>query len=222
MNGKRYMGSTETELLLWGENFSTNCTSTGATYGFSQDEITTFAGSTGAFKSAYEICQTPARSKLDTIAKNKAKDALRALARGYVARLQAHPAMTDEVRERYGIPIYDRVHTPQPVPTDHVDFGIELDAAAHIVCCRYRIANSSRRGKGKYHGVEIRYMLKPITEAAPVDPEEFTRSEVNTASPWKHTFQGDEVGKRAYFVMRWETSTGGKGPWSGIQSIVIP
>ncbi|MDR2418850.1 MAG: hypothetical protein LBD79_07325 [Treponema sp.] len=222
MSGKPYLGSTEAEFLEWSENFGTNCTSTGAMYGLSQDEITAHTTALGAFKSAYEACQTPARSKLDTIAKNRAKEALRTLEQGYVARLQVHPAMTNEVRERYGIPIHDRIHTPQSDPADHVDFTIEVDAVAHIVRCPYRIANSSHRGKGAYHGVEVRYMLLSITEAAPVDPDEFSRSEVNTASPWEHTFQGADAGKRAYFIMRWETNTGGKGPWSGIQSVVIP
>ncbi|MDR1399669.1 MAG: hypothetical protein LBJ41_07095 [Treponema sp.] len=222
MSGKPYMGATEADFLLWIENFSANCTSTGVTYGLSQDETATFTTALGTFKSAYETCQTPARSKLDTIAKNRAKNALLILARGYVARLQVHPAMTDEVRERYGIPIHDRIHTPQPVPTDHVDFSIKIDAVAHIVCCTYRIANSSHRGKGGYHGVEVRYTIRSITDAIPVDAEEFTRSEVNTASPWEHAFQGADIGKRASFIMRWETSTGGKGPWSGIQSIIIP
>ena len=221
MSGERFMGSTEADFLVWSENFNANCTSTGATYGLSQDENTALSTATGVFKSAYELCQTPARSKLNTIAKNKAKAALRTLEQSYVARLQAHPAMTDEVRKLYGIPIHDRIRTPQPVPTDHVDFTIEVDATAHIVRCPYRIANSSHRGKGKYHGVEVRYMLLPISEPAPVDPDEFVRSEVNTASPWEHAFQGGDAGKRAYFIMRWETSTGGKGPWSGIQSIVV-
>ena len=222
MSKKHFMGSTEADFLLWIENFSENCTKTGATYGLSQDEITALTGASGAFKSAYEICQTPARSKLDTVAKNRAKDTVKTIAQGYVARLQVHPAMTDEVRGRYGIPIHDKTPTPQPSPTDHVDFTIDLDAVAHIVRCPYRIANSSHRGKGLYHGIEVRYTIQPIADAAPVDADEFTRSEVNTASPWEHTFKGEDVGKRAYFIMRWETSTGGKGPWSGIQSIVIP
>ncbi|MDR0637090.1 MAG: hypothetical protein LBF87_08430 [Treponema sp.] len=221
MSGEHFMGSSEAAFLVWSENFNTNCASTGATYGLSQDENTALSTATGVFKSAYELCQTPARSKLNTIAKNKAKAALRTLERSYVARLQAHPAMTDEVRELYGIPIHDRTRTPQSDPTDHVDFTIEVDAAAHIVRCPYRIENSSHRGKGKYHGVEVRYILRTISEAAPVNPDEFIHSEVNTASPWKHTFQGEDAGKRAYFIMRWENGIGGKGPWSGIQSVVI-
>ncbi|MDR2417754.1 MAG: hypothetical protein LBD79_01710 [Treponema sp.] len=221
-SGKRYSGSTEAEFIAWSENFSANCTSTGTVYGLTQDEITTLATAVGVFKSAYEICQTPGRSKLDTITKNKAKNTLHTLEHGYVARLQVHPAMTDEVRKRYGIPIHDRNHTLQQDPTDHVDFTIEIDAAAHLVRCPYRIANSTHRGKGAYHGVEIRYTIQSITEPAPLDPDEFTRSEINTASPWEHTFQGRDAGKHAYFTMRWETNTGRKGPWSRIQSIVIP
>jgi hypothetical protein len=222
MGDKPFYGSTESEMLTWSEDFNANLVSTGATYGFSQEEISALTNAVGTFRSKYETCQSSTRNKLDTLAKNKAKAELRSLEQRYVARLQAHPAMTDEMRKRYGIPIHDKNRSPQPEPTDHVDFTIELDAVAHIVRCPYRIANSTHRGKGRYHGVEVRYMLLSINEAAPVDAEELTRSDINTASPWEHTFQGGDAGKRAYFAMRWEIRTGGKGPWSGIQSVVIP
>jgi hypothetical protein len=222
MRGKHFSGDTEKEFFEWSENFCNEFSLTGTTYGFSQDEGALLTTTFGAFKSSFAVCQTPERNKIDTIAKNKAKDALHTLEHSYVARLQVHPAMTDEVRKRYGIPIHDQTHTPQPDPTDHVDFSIEVDPVAHIVRCPYRIENSSHRGKGRYHGVEVRYMVQALDEAAPINADEFLHSEVNTASPWEHTFQGEDAGKRAYFVMRWEASTSGKGPWSGIQSIVIP
>jgi len=221
-SGKHFMGSTEAEILAWSENFNATCISIGATYGLSPEEITALTAAVDAYKTAYETCQSPSRSKLDTIAKNSAKDTLRSLEQGYVARLQVAPAMTDSVRERFGIPIHDKIRSPQPDPTDHVDFNIELDAGAHILSCPYRIANSQHRGKADHHGIEVRYMLQALDEAAPLEPDEFARSEINTASPWKHTFQGADAGKRVYCVMRWENSTGGKGPWSPIQSVVIP
>jgi hypothetical protein len=94
----------------------------------------------------------------------------------------------------------------------------------------YRIEGAAGRGKGDYHGVEIRIWILPLDAPAPVSPDHpGWISEVDTASPWKRAFTEADLGKRLYVAMRWENAsvgknlseTSGKGPWSVIQSVVI-
>jgi hypothetical protein len=89
---------------------------------------------------------------------------------------------------------------------------------------------SLRTDPGDYHAAEGRYWIRALNEPAPLDAnEEGWHSIAATATPWEKSFPGADAGKRLYIAMRWENeSTGkedgekGKGPWSPIQSIIIP
>jgi hypothetical protein len=70
--------------------------------------------------------------------------------------------------------------------------------------------------------------VRPLDAAAPESAEtDGWRSEVDTATPWAHTFVANEIGRRLYVAMRWENESSGKdqaagkGPWSAIKSVVI-
>jgi hypothetical protein len=110
-----------------------------------------------------------------------------------------------------------------------VEFSLRSDHGDHRVISEFHIAGSEHRGKGPYHAAEGRYWVRGLDEPAPLDAEEEGwRSMSSTATPWSKRFPGVDAGKRLYIAMRWENrSTGkggahGKGPWSEIQSIIIP
>jgi hypothetical protein len=119
---------------------------------------------------------------------------------------------------------------PKPKPTDHVEFRILLDVYNHSVTAHYRIAGSQKRGKGGYHGVEVRTWILPASAPAIINPEHAGwMSVVDTASPWSRVFTDETLfGQKLYIAMRWENGSvngegdDGKGPWSAIQSILIP
>jgi hypothetical protein len=87
---------------------------------------------------------------------------------------------------------------------------------------RIRGFGSTGRGKpDKVHGVEIRW---DIRGAAPVDPEELTRSAFSIRSSHTLHFSGEDEGKRVYFCLRWENNKGdeGKGLRGAIFSAIVP
>jgi hypothetical protein len=98
----------------------------------------------------------------------------------------------------------------------------------HRIIADFHIAGQKSRGKGPYPAVEGRYWVRSLTAPAPLDAnEEGWHSVADTASPWEQSFDGAEAGQRLYIIMRWENeSTGqndeGKGPWSPIETIIIP
>jgi hypothetical protein len=112
-----------------------------------------------------------------------------------------------------------------------VDFELSVLIEAHRLIAKFRIAGSEHRGKGDYHAAEIRIWVLPLDAPPPLTAEHpGWRSFAATATPWQHTFTEAELGQRLYICMRWENaSTGnegndadGKGPWSGIQTVIIP
>jgi hypothetical protein len=44
----------------------------------------------------------------------------------------------------------------------------------------------------------------------------------DTRSPYTFQFDLSDAGKRLYCCLRWENNVGVKGPWSEIQSAIIP
>jgi hypothetical protein len=126
------------------------------------------------------------------------------------------------------LPLHDTNNSPKPDPTDHVAFDFFLDPQNHTVTVKFRIEGSTKRGKGSYHGAEIRLWVLPLDAPAPIDADfPGWQSEVDTASPWSKKFAGADVGKRLWVTMCWENRSSGadqqsgKGPWSEIKGVVM-
>ncbi|MDR1325867.1 MAG: hypothetical protein LBK00_07525 [Treponema sp.] len=192
------------------------------------------AASWGAFKTAlaewtplYAKCKA-AHLPQDTELKNTAKDKLRAAVGDLIAHgLLANPRTAADALAM-GFELLDHAHSPKPTPTDHVEFEFALDPESHTVRIAYHIEGRKGSGKGSYHGVEVRFWVRPLDAAAPeTAADDGWRSEVDTATPWARTFAASEIGQRLYVAMRWENQSSGKdqaagkGPWSAIRSVVI-
>jgi hypothetical protein len=181
---------------------------------------------TGA-RAAYQADKTPEK-RLD---KDEKKEAAMESMRDFAnSSIRFNKKMTDADRLALGLHPKDNTHTPKPKPADHVTFVLRGDAQGHAVWADYRIAGGTGRGKGAYHGVEVRLWVLPLTESPPIGAgHPGWRSEVDTATPWHHDFTEAEVGMRLHITMRWENSSVGKGedpesskgPWCAIQSVVI-
>jgi hypothetical protein len=61
-----------------------------------------------------------------------------------------------------------------------------------------------------------------IREDRPAEVSEFPNMEAATANPIVLSFQEEERGKRVFFAARWLNNTAQPGPWSDIESAVIP
>jgi hypothetical protein len=159
------------------------------------------------------------------------KEAKRFL-RAFVNRFLRYDPVTNLDRDAMGIPNHDKKPSPRPDPADFVEFELRIDGRDHSAHASFRVAGSESRGKGSYHGVEVRVWVLPLGSPAPLTAEHpGWRSEISTATPWSHTFGESEIGQRLFIAMRWENpSVGksegeargdGKGPWSAIESIMI-
>ncbi|MDR2139441.1 MAG: hypothetical protein LBP50_07830 [Tannerella sp.] len=70
-------------------------------------------------------------------------------------------------------------------------------------------------------GAEIRYLVcKPGEE--PKSVEDLTGSEFATRTPYLFEFSDRQAGLILCVAMRWENTRGEKGPWSHIETVVIP
>ena len=188
-----------------------------------------------AFKAAiaewtllYAKCKA-AHLPQDTELKNEAKDRLTAALQDLIAHGLLVSPRTPADALGMGFQLLDHTHSPKPTPVDHVEGEFALDPESHTVRIAYHIEGSKSHGKRGYHGVEVRFWVRPLDAAAPQTADaEGWRSEVDTATPWARTFSASEIGQRLYVAMRWENESSGKdqaagkGPWNAIRSVIIP
>ncbi|MDR3276481.1 MAG: hypothetical protein LBT11_04630 [Treponema sp.] len=199
-------------------------------FGWAPEDCTAVLGKITDFTDAragYQADKTPEK-RLD---KDEAVEAVKEAMRGFAnSSIRFNKKMSDAEKLALGIHPKDSTHSPKPKPAEHVAFVLRVDAQGHAVWADYRIAEGAGRGKGPYHGVEIRLWVLPLAESAPVGAEHpGWRSEVDTATPWHHDFAEAEVGMRLHVTMRWENPSVGKGedpesskgPWCAVQSVVI-
>ncbi|MDR1985746.1 MAG: hypothetical protein LBP88_02090 [Treponema sp.] len=181
------------------------------------EETAALNASYTAWHTAYQATLTP-HTPGQTAAKNEARKAGEKEISSFYRRFIEHPAVTLEQLMDAGFqPPSPRTPDAEPVtyPEAEVDSSIIRQLTIH-----FRDKGAASRAKPpKVHGAEIRWA---ILDREPVDETELTSSDFDTATPFTLTFTESQRGKRVYFVLRWESHTNLKGPWSEIYNAVIP
>jgi hypothetical protein len=172
-----------------------------------------------AWKTAYGATFGP-HTKVETEAKNHAKDAAVAALRPFVNQYLRYPPVTDEDRTAMGIPNRKSSHSPVQVPVTSPRLRVDTGTRRRIIVY-YQDETSTRRGKPKgVHGIEIRWA---ILDHYPVSDKELIHSSFDTNPPLTLEFDEADRGKHIYLVGLWEIEREGeKGPPGAIEEAIIP
>ena len=164
------------------------------------------------------------RTQNITFVKNEARKLYEPMVRRLITMLIGNPNVTDEDLELMSI-VGRRQgkHYPRiPITTDVADFRIE-QAPGHRLIVHFHAHEQDRESSAVkprgVHGAEIVYAL---LETPPTSYDALIKSVFDTASPYTFTFDLPDAGKTIYMALRWENSRGEKGPWTDIQSAIIP
>jgi hypothetical protein len=169
-----------------------------------------------------QLTETPAtRTQVAVQSKQDARKILEKAVRKAVRQyLAPNPAVSDSDRERLGLPIYKTTRTPAPVATTYPHFYIDSHTIRRLIVHFYDQWSKKMKGKPEgQHGAEIRWVIsgEPVVKV-----KDLIHSSFDTRSPFTIEFEGHERGQTVYFCLCWENTRGEKGPWSEIQSAVIP
>ena len=139
--------------------------------------------------------------------------------RAFINRFLRWPSVTDIDRDKMAIRNWSTSRSPQPVPVSTPELEANTSTIRQIIF-RMRDHGASNWGKPDYvHHIQIAWN---ILDAPPDSISQFTHLEVETASPITLSFEEHERGKRVYYAARWVNNTAKEGPYSEIQSAVIP
>ena len=166
-----------------------------------------------AFETALAAYQSPNHGKVDTLNKNEAKTALvhilRTYVQGYIAR---NPLVTDEDKERMGLPLHDTTPTPHPTPDMRPETEAEpMGKGAH----RVTAVNPQTQTKEKPHlvnGVAYAHRVRGAEEPKSLAEDMPSNYQSGTSRTYQYTEQ--DYGKVADYATAYENSTGHR-QWVG-------
>jgi hypothetical protein len=117
--------------------------------------------------------------------------------REFVNRYMRYPPVTNEDRDKTGVPNHKEGHTPVPVPTTSAALIVDTGTIRRLII-HYKDEKSGRRGKpAGVHGIEVRWA---ILDHPPMSIAELIHSSFDTKSPLTLEFDESDRGKRVYMV----------------------
>jgi hypothetical protein len=130
------------------------------------------------------------------------------------------------MRVDFGLNSKDEIKTTIPVPKTRPEFSFRVRDVRRIEVHFQDQGSDTKARPYGFSGAVISYdVLEPDRFAdrkPPAEPRRLTRTELATATPHVLEFTEEERGKTMYAALQWQNLKGDRGPWSEIQSTVIP
>ena len=195
------------------------CAANGAAKGLSAGEVTALTGAFDDWNDAYtahQAAQTAAGTA--RLAKDAAREAAETLMRAAARKLQASPTVTDMDRNAAHLTVAAG-RTAAPVPTTRplvmVDAGQRLQHTIHF---KDETTPGTRKKPQGVQGVEVWCAKGPNP---PTSPGQCLLLAMDTNSPYVVTYDGEDAGQIAHYMLRWVNTRGEFGPWSETVSATI-
>jgi hypothetical protein len=182
-------------------------------WGINSEWYTTLLQAKAAWVLAYAAWMNhKTRTELITAAKNRARKAYEKLLSLLIDMLRSNPLVTDADLDAMDIAVTKRDGSRNPDP----EISPILKFLLHM---RLRIVIEFGTKPHGVHGVE--FLIK-VGGEMPKSVEEFDYSAFDTHSPYMLEFVEGQEHKVVYIMARYESTTGGKGPWTTIYTVSIP
>jgi hypothetical protein len=207
-------------LTLWADRFVSYFFANAVKWGVSISDATDLKNMWDDTRELIEKSEDPAQ-KTHLIV-NKRKEAVKAFTakvRGFVNHELRNRAVTDDDRIALGLPIHDTTPTPIGPPTSTPTLIIDLSSHRQI---RFRYQDQDSHSKAKPYGVNGAVVAWGLLTAPPVDQEDLPHTFLATRSPFTMDFREADRGKTLYIALCWQNERGQLGPWSDLQTAIIP
>jgi hypothetical protein len=186
-------------------------------------QITAFNSGIAGWAPAWTAWQNLAP---DVKAKLQARDDARASAEPAARTInnivQANSAVDDTARAAADLPVHKQTRTAvgeiQTAPM------LQRVDNEHLIHRLWFVDSAKPASKAKPAGAascEIRQQIAAAGAAAPTDPDTMPFLAIDTKTPYRAELDPNDVGKTAFYAMRWMNTRGNPGPWSAIASYPI-
>jgi hypothetical protein len=140
--------------------------------------------------------------------------------RQLVKILQSNIHVTDDDLRAMSIVIPSSSRTPAKVATTYPDYDIDSSTIRWLRIIFYD--QGQKRSKARPEGQRCAIIKWIVSNIPPTSINDLTNTKSNTSTPFSLEFDESDRGKTVYFCLCWENTRGERGPWSEIQSAIIP
>jgi hypothetical protein len=127
--------------------------------------------------------------------------------------------MEDGDFARLGLRPPDRTRTDHVAVNELVEFELGLRGVREIVV-NFWIKGADHRAKPE--GYDGAVLVWDTLEAPPERPTDLAEHTMASRTPHIIEFDETERGKTAYVALQWQNERGITGPWSIVQSAIVP
>jgi hypothetical protein len=206
-----FLPNTDTGLLAFVKHFSTQISAAPATFGLTTTQATQFAASCQAYSDRLAMTTNVGeRSQKSVVAKNTAKEALKAEARRLVSIVRGQAQLSDAQLSGLGLEVRKRTHTPVDVPKQAPTLRVKSVEGNQVTLQVNDSQVSGRRKPADVHGAT--FFIHVGTDV-PDRAEEFRflrsagKTTIRTQLP-----DGLEPGTPVHFTAIWFNAKGEHGP----------
>jgi len=129
------------------------------------------------------------------------------------------PPMEDADYVRLGLRPPDRIRTEHTVVNEMVEFEIRLRGIRELEV-NFWVKGAAHRAKPEgYDGAVI---VWDLLAAPPERPTDLANHTMASRTPHIIEFDESDRGKTAYIALQWQNERGLTGPWSEMQTAVVP
>jgi hypothetical protein len=214
-----YIPKKDSALLLWVANFVNVVSANATDWNISSEEVSGLSDARTNFADLLGQAESPLRNKVIVAQKNAARSALISGIRALVNFKLRNPVITDAQRLAMGLHVRDTTPTSVPVPTTRPELNIDVLDARRL---KLLFRDMGSESKAKPYGVNGAVVVYDVLDTPPTSINSLVRNVLATRTPYVLEFDESERGKRVYFAICWQNKKGKRGPWSEIESAVVP
>lgn len=215
-----YLPDKDAELIAWLTNFVTYANANLAPLGLVAGDMTPITTNQTAFSTAFNANITAQNAaEAARAAKDTTRTTLETVVRTLVRKIQGTPAVTNAQRQALGISERGTERTPVGVPDSSPILSV--DTSERLMHTIGFADSKTPTTKAKPHGVVGCQIWIYIGATPSKIPSEYHFLITDRKTPYRYDFEGEDGGKTAHYMGRWENTKGETGPWSEIVSATI-
>jgi hypothetical protein len=214
-----YIPAKDSELVPWSANFTGQVATNAPAWEIPVSEVADLQAAVNTFATLHAQADSPARNAVIVAEKNAAREVLVTKVLALVGFRLKNPVITDAERVALGLHVRDTTPSPVPVPHTRPELDIDVVDFRRLKILFHDMGSDS---KAKPYGVNGAVIIYAVLDASPADHGALTRSLLATRTPHILEFTEEERGKTVYVAICWQNEKGEKGPWSEIESAIVP
>ncbi|MDR2121137.1 MAG: hypothetical protein LBP64_09750 [Tannerella sp.] len=214
-----YIPHKDSELVPWSANFTAGITANAASWGVTPDEVKDLQIADTLFSTLQAKVDSPAKTTVLVAEKNAARKTLEANIRGLVGFRLKNPVVTDAQRIALGLHVRDTTPSNIPPPVTRPDMTLHVVDVRRL---KLMFHDMDSKNKARPYGTNGAVIAYGVLDAPPANPDALTHTVLATRTPHTLEFTEEQRGKTVYVAICWQNEKGQRGPWSDIESAVVP